>query len=117
MRKAIEENFELSDEQRKRAETHTRNQVEADRQRRWLEEGRPARIEQILRDWDRTSPETWVEGIFGVWCQVNRKDPDSEEAQAKLQEYIDGLPQTEEERREYIRTKVVPAEPPKDFTA
>ena len=117
LRKAIEENFELSDEQRKRAETHTRDQVEANRQRRWLDEGRPARIEQILRDWDRTPPETWVEGIFGVWCQVNRKDPDSEEAQAKLQEYIDGLPKTEEERREYIRTKVVPAEPPQDFTA
>ena len=62
-----------------------------------------------------TPPEAWVKGIFGAWCRVNRKDPDSEEAQAKLQEYINGLPETEEGRREYIRTKVVPAGPLKSF--
>lgn len=116
LRKAVEENFELSDEQRKRAEAHARTQARENRQRRWLDEERPARIEQMLQEWDKTPPETWVKGIFGLWCQVQRKDPDSEEARAKLQEYIDGLPKTEKERREYIRTKAVPTEPPEDFT-
>jgi len=114
LRQAILEDWKASDEQLEASATREREQNAEDRKERWLKR-RQELIEQGIRDWDKTPPEKRIRGMFALWCQVNHVDPDSEEGNIKKQEYIDGLPTTEAERREHLYHKEVSTKPPDDF--
>jgi len=114
LRRAIEDDWQLTDEQRKTQEHRKKELAQEERRARWIAHCNNL-VEEGLQNWDMTSPEERVKPIFNFWLTcIYKGDADSAEARAKKQEYLDGLPQTEDERRRYLERQHDP-NPPDDF--
>lgn len=116
LRKAIEEDWQPSEEQRKAKEGRARQDKEQGRQARWIEH-RKTLIEQELNSWDDTSPEERVQGRLEFWIageNLNGRPPTKKAIEEKQKELIDNLPKTDEERREHLSHNY-PDHPPEDF--
>lgn len=108
LRKAIEDNYvpppEYAKEAVQRERREAKNAREAEAEKR-----RQAVIEDELANWDRIPPEERVKGFVDFWIQgekINKgHTPTPEEVEAKTRGQIDTLPQTEEERRQYLERK------------
>ena len=114
LRRAIEDDWELTDEQRKTQEHRKKELAGEERRARWIAHCYNL-VEEGLRNWDMTSPEERIKPIFNFWLSYTHNgDADSAEARAKKQEYLDRLPQTEDERRRHLERQHDP-NPPDDF--
>ncbi|NWG32580.1 MAG: replication initiator protein A [Rhodocyclaceae bacterium] len=116
LRKAIEEDYQPPKEylkQQERKEQERKNEDKRERWRRYREE----LIGQGVTNWDKVSPERRIEGRLSFWIAsetMNGRKPTLEQIEIKKQELIDGLPQTDEERWEYL-SQNYPDDPPEDF--
>lgn len=112
LRKAIEEDWQPTEEQQKTRATQAQKFEERERQARWIEH-QEGLIEQELNKWDDTTPKEKIKGRLDAWKFVNH-DATQEMIEKKRQEYVDSLPQTNEEKREYLSLNY-PDYPSEDF--
>jgi len=116
LRKSIEENYqppkEYLDQQNKKA----REQKGKDRQEHWLRY-REELIRQEVANWDQVPLEKRIEGRLGFWITgetMNGRTQTPEQIEVKKQELIDSLPETNDEKWEYLAQNY-PEDPPNDF--
>ena len=116
LRKSIEENYQPPDEYVKYRDRQTKHREAEDRKERWLQH-REELIKQDLAEWDETPSEERVAGRVDAWKlqqKLESKTPTQEQIQDKLEELIDSLPRTDQEKREYLRNQYA-EDPPADF--
>jgi len=116
LRKAIEENYQPPKEYLEQKDKRDKEQKKEDRRERWRRY-REELIGQGVANWDKVSPERRIEGRLSFWIAsetMNGRKPTLEQIEVKKQELIDGLPQTDEERWEYL-SQNYPEDPPEDF--
>lgn len=116
LRKAIEEDYQPPKEYLDQQNKKSQEQKEKDRQERWLQH-REELIRQEIANWDAVPLEARIEGRLGFWTTVETmsgRTPTPEQMEAKKQELIDSLPQTDEDKFEYL-SQNYPEEPPADF--
>jgi len=116
LRKAIEENYQPPKEYLEQKDKRNKEQKKEDRRERWRRY-REELIRQNTNNWDKVSPERRIEGRLSFWIAsetMKGKKPTLEQIEIKKQELIDGLPQTDEERWEYL-SQNYPEDPPEDF--
>lgn len=112
LRKAIEKDWQPTEDQKRSKEIEAQKSQEQERQARWIEH-RETLIEQELEIWDDTPSEQRIKPRLEAWKMVN-SGVTEEELENRKQEYIDGLPKTYEEKREYL-FRNYPDHPPDDF--
>ncbi len=100
LRKAVEEDWQPSEEQQRAKQKRVREDKEQDRRARWSMR-RMALIEQDLNAWDEVLPEERIGGRIDAWKMVNPEATD-ETVEERRQEYINSLPRTDEEKRQYL---------------
>ena len=71
-------------------------------------------IKQDIATWNKTSPDDRIKGRLDAWIFTQSPKPTPEQIEVKRQELIDDLPQTDEEKWEYI-SRNYPEDPPTDF--
>jgi len=116
LRKAIEENYQPPKEYLEQKDKRDKEQKKEDRRERWRRY-REELIRQNTNNWDKVSPERRIEGRLSFWIAsetMKGRKPTLEQIEVKKQELIDGLPQTDEERWEYL-SQNYPEDPPEDF--
>ncbi len=116
LRRAIEEDWQPTEEQKRSKEVEAQKSQEQEHQARWIEH-RETLIEQELEIWDDTLPEERVQGRLEFWIAgqgMNSRPPTKEEIERQQLELIDILPRTDEERREYLSHNY-PNYPPEGF--
>jgi polynucleotide 5'-kinase involved in rRNA processing len=113
LRKSIEEGYQPPEDYLSHKETEFQRQREGDRKERWRKH-REELIKQDIANWDKTPPEERVSGRLDAWIFTQQASPTQDEIERKLQELIDSLPQTDEEKGEYILGDY-PDFPPPDF--
>jgi hypothetical protein len=112
LRKAIEEDWQPTEDQKKSKEVETYKSQKQERQVRWLQH-REELIQQDISNWDTTTPEKRVQGRLNAWI-ITQSRPNQDKIENKLQELIDSLPKTDEEKREYIARNYAEG-PPSEF--
>ncbi|MBD3330754.1 RepB family plasmid replication initiator protein [Candidatus Peregrinibacteria bacterium] len=112
LREAIEEDWQLSDEQSRKQERIEIKKQDQERYERWTEH-RKTLIEQDIEDWDKITPEERVSGRLDLWKTMN-PGVSKKEIEKQKQEYIAQLPKTEQEKREYL-SRNYEDHPPDDF--
>jgi hypothetical protein len=113
LRKSIEEDYQSPDEYTKYLDRQTKQQEAGNIKERWLQH-RKELIQQDIADWDRTPPEERVQGRLDAWIFAQSVRPAQDEIKSKLQELVENLPKTDEEKREYIARNST-EDPPPDF--
>ena len=116
LRKSIEENYHPPKEYLGQRNKKDKKQKIEDCQERWLKH-REELIKQDIANWDQIPLEKRIEGRLGFWITnetMNGKTPTPEQIEIKKQELINSLPQTDEDKWEYIAQNY-PEEPPYDF--
>jgi len=116
LRKAIEEDYQPPKEYLEQKDKRDKEQKKEDRRERWRRY-REELIRQNTNNWDKVSPERRIEGRLSFWIAsetMKGRKPTLEQIEIKKQELIDGLPQTDEERWEYL-SQNYPEDPPEDF--
>jgi len=113
LRKSIEEDYQPPEEYLSYKETESQRQREQDRKERWLQR-RDELIKQDIATWNKTSPDDRIKGRLDAWIFTQSPKPTPEQIEVKRQELIDDLPQTDEEKWEYI-SRNYPEDPPTDF--
>jgi len=116
LRKAIEENYQPPKEYLEQKDKRDKEQKKENRRERWRRY-REELIGQGVANWDKVSPERRIEGRLSFWIAsetMKGRKPTLEQIEVKKQELIDGLPQTDEERWEYL-SQNYPEDPPEDF--
>ena len=116
LRKAIEEDWQPTEDQKRSKVVEAQKSEEQERQARWIEHRRTL-IEQELSIWDDTPADERIQGRLDFWIagqKINRGGPTESEIENERQELIDNLPKTDEEKREYI-TRNYTDHPPEDF--
>lgn len=114
--KAIQEDYQPSEQQIKEKERRRKQQKADERKARWLQH-REELIKQDVANWEEVPPEERITGVLGFWIAgevMNGRQPTSEQIETKKQELIDNLPRTEEEKWEYIAPNY-PEKPPDDL--
>ncbi len=112
LRKAIEEDWQPTEGQKRSKAVEAQKSEEQERQARWIEH-RETLIGRELEIWDDTPSEERIRPRLEAWRMVN-SDVTAEELEKRKQEYIDGLPKTDAEKREYISRNYTD-HPPEDF--
>lgn len=112
LRKAIEEDWQPTEDQKKSKVIDAQKAQEQERQARWIEH-REALIEQELEIWDDTPATERIKHRLEAWEMVN-SGVTEEELENRKQEYIGLLPKTDAEKREYISRNYTD-HPPEDF--
>lgn len=110
LRRAIEQDFELSDEQKKKAQAHAQEKAEDDRRERWSKH-REKLIDEKLKNWDKNLEEH-IESPFERWLMrittVEHREPSEKEIEAKKRELKkEFASKTKEERRDWIETREI----------
>ncbi len=116
LRKAIEEDWQPTEEQKRSKDVEAQKAQKQERQARWIEQRRTL-IEQELETWDDTPAKERIQGRLDFWIagqKINSGEPTADEIEKKRQELTDNLPKTDQERREYI-ARNYPDHPPEDF--
>ena len=113
LRKSIEEGYQPPEDYLSHKETESQRQRDQERRERWLQH-RDKLIRQDIANWDKTLPEERVSGRLDAWIFTQQASPTQNEIERKLQELIDSLPQTDQEKWEYISGDY-PDEPPPGF--
>lgn len=116
LRKSIEENYQPPQEYLDQREGETKEQKKQDRKVHWLEH-REKMIKRDIANWNKTSPEERVKGMLDFWVmqqKLSGLEPTSKQIQEKMQQFIDGLPKSEQEKREYLANQY-PENPAEDF--
>lgn len=116
LRKAIEEDWQPTEDQKRSKEVEAQKSKGQERQARWTEH-REMLIGQELDIWDDTPAEERVQGRLDFWIagqKINSGEPTSDEIDKAQQELIDNLPKSDQEKREYI-ARSYPDRPPEDF--
>lgn len=117
LRSAIEQDYELTEKQRKRQEARARERTKEDRKERWLAH-RATLIKQDLQNWDALTTEL-TQPLLDIWLfkctRFEHREPTFAEIEAKGQELLDGLPTTANERYRHLEHKRHSYEPPDNF--
>jgi len=113
LRKSIEENYQPPDAYIKYLERQTKQLEVNDCKERWLRQ-REKLMQQDIDAWDNTPPEERVQGRLDAWIFAQSVRPTQDEIKSKLQELVDNLPKTDDEKREYIARNHT-EDPPPDF--
>ncbi len=116
LRRAIEEDWQPTEDQKRSKEVEVKKSESQERQARWLEH-REGLIEKEIEIWDNTSEEERVQGRLDFWIagqKINRGGATEGEIEEKRQALIGNLPKTDEEKREYI-ARGYPEKPTEDF--
>ncbi len=116
LRKAIEENYQPPQEYIDNQAKSDNDQKEKNRKKRWLKY-REELIRQDIDNWDQIPLEKRIEGRLEFWIaneKMNGRTPTPEKIESKKQEFINNLPQTDEDKWEYMAQNY-PEEPPYDF--
>ncbi len=105
LRKAIEDDYVPPQEyvretaKQEKRETEEARIAEAERKRQ-------AAVEEELANWDKVPPAERVKGFVDFWIEGEKikkgSPPTTEEIKAKVKEQVNDLPNTEEERRQYL---------------
>ena len=116
LRKAIEEDWQPTEEQRRSQAAQAQKLKKQERRARWIEHRRTL-IEQELNSWDDTPETERVQGQLDFWFageKLNGRPPTKKAIEEKQKELINGLPKTDEEKREHL-SRNYPNHPPEDF--
>ncbi len=113
LRKAITEDWQPTEEQKRSKEVEAHKSQEQERQVRWLQH-REELIQQDIDAWDNTLLEERVQGRLDAWIFAQSVRPDQDVIEGKLQEIMDNLPKTDKDKRAYI-VRIYPEDPPPDF--
>ena len=113
LHKAIEEEWQPTEDQKRSKVTDAQKSQEQERQVRWLQH-REELIQQDIDAWDNTPPEKRVQGRLDAWIFAQSVRPDQDIIDGKLQEIMDNLPKTDKDKRAYI-VRNYPEDPPPDF--
>lgn len=113
LRKSIVEDYHPPEEYLSLKETESQRHKEQNRKEGWLQH-REELIRQDIANWNKTPPEERVSGRLDAWILTQEASPTQNEIERKLHELIDSLPQTDQEKWEYILPDYS-GEPPPDF--